>query len=70
MPHLAHDETAIISARERSRCGVILFSLTGDDPDADNRRVLETIGSRTDWAGQVAKRPAPRVPLDRCAEGS
>ena len=35
-------------------CGVILFRLTGRGPGADNRRVLEVIGSRDDWAGHFA----------------
>jgi predicted nuclease of predicted toxin-antitoxin system len=37
-----------------AECGVILFRLTGDDPNADVRRIVEVIDSRTDWAGQFA----------------
>jgi predicted nuclease of predicted toxin-antitoxin system len=51
--------------------GVILFRLTGSDPDADNRRILEAMESRTDWAGhfsvitddRIRVRPLPAVPL-------
>jgi len=35
-------------------CGVILFRLSGADPGADNRRVLETLETRKDWAGHFA----------------
>jgi predicted nuclease of predicted toxin-antitoxin system len=31
--------------------GVILFRLSGDNPDADNQRVLTVLDRRTDWAG-------------------
>jgi predicted nuclease of predicted toxin-antitoxin system len=37
-----------------AECGVILFRLGGATPDEDNRRMLEVIESRTDWAGQFA----------------
>ncbi len=51
-------------------CGVILLRLTGSDPDADNRRILEAVESRTDWAGhfsvvtddRIRMRPLPSVP--------
>jgi predicted nuclease of predicted toxin-antitoxin system len=51
-------------------CGVILLRLSGSDPDADNRRVLEAVESRTDWAGhfsvvtddRIRMRPLPSVP--------
>ena len=53
-------------------CGVILFRLSGSDPDADIRRMLEVIESRADWSGQFAVAtdvrvrvrplPAPRQP--------
>jgi predicted nuclease of predicted toxin-antitoxin system len=50
-------------------CGVVLFRLTGADPDADNRRILEALESRTDWAGhfsmvtddRIRMRPLPSV---------
>src|SRR5690349_20144869 len=34
-----------------AQCGVILFRLTGDDPDADFRRMVEVVDGRADWAG-------------------
>jgi predicted nuclease of predicted toxin-antitoxin system len=37
-----------------AQCGIILFRLSGGNPDADNRRILDAIESRTDWAGQFA----------------
>ncbi len=51
-------------------CGVVLFRLAGTDPDADNRRILEALESRTDWAGhfsvvtddRIRMRPLPSVP--------
>jgi predicted nuclease of predicted toxin-antitoxin system len=50
-------------------CGVLLFRLGGSDPDSDNRRMLETIEGRQDWAGhfavvtddQIRLRPLPPV---------
>lgn len=52
-------------------CGVILFRLAGSDRDIDNRRVLEAIESRTDWAGhfsvvtndRIRMRPLPEAPV-------
>jgi predicted nuclease of predicted toxin-antitoxin system len=41
-------------ARLASACGVILFRLSGADPDADSRRMLEAIESRSDWAGHFS----------------
>jgi predicted nuclease of predicted toxin-antitoxin system len=35
-------------------CGVILFRLTGNDPDADGRRMVAAVETRTDWAGAFA----------------
>ena len=35
-------------------CGVILLRLSGSEPDSDNRRILEALESRTDWAGQFS----------------
>lgn len=37
-----------------AECGVILLRLSGPDPDADNRRALEAIESRTDWEGHFS----------------
>jgi predicted nuclease of predicted toxin-antitoxin system len=31
--------------------GVILFRLSGGNPDADNQRILDILEQRTDWAG-------------------
>ncbi len=42
-------------------CGVILFRLAGDDPDADIHRMLEVIESRSDWAGYFAVATDDRV---------
>src|SRR6266700_2494339 len=42
-------------------CGIIHFRLSGDDPDADNRRMIEVIESRNDWAGQFAVATDDRV---------
>ena len=38
-------------SRLPASCGVVLFRLSGSDRDSDNRRVLEALESRTDWAG-------------------
>ena len=35
-------------------CGIILFRLSGSDPDSDNERMLEALDSRTDWAGSFS----------------
>jgi predicted nuclease of predicted toxin-antitoxin system len=37
-----------------AECGILLFRLGGADPDSDNRRMLEVIQSRQDWAGHFA----------------
>ena len=34
--------------------GVILFRLSGDNPDADNQRVLSVLSRRTDWSGHFS----------------
>jgi predicted nuclease of predicted toxin-antitoxin system len=44
-----------------ARCGVILFRLVGSNPDADNRRMVEVVESRTDWAGQFAVATDDRI---------
>jgi predicted nuclease of predicted toxin-antitoxin system len=41
-------------SRLPAECGVILFRLDGRDPDADNRRILETIEAGNEWAGHFA----------------
>jgi len=35
-------------------CGVILFRLSGLNPDADNQRILEVLGSETEWRGHFS----------------
>jgi predicted nuclease of predicted toxin-antitoxin system len=37
-----------------AECGILLFRLGGADPDSDNRRMLEVIQGRQDWAGHFA----------------
>ena len=37
-----------------SSCGVILFRLSGKNPEEDNERALTTLESREDWAGCFA----------------
>jgi predicted nuclease of predicted toxin-antitoxin system len=37
-----------------SLCGVILFRLSGANPASDNKRILEAIISRSDWAGHFS----------------
>jgi predicted nuclease of predicted toxin-antitoxin system len=34
--------------------GVVLLRLSGANPEADNRRALEALESRADWAGHFA----------------
>jgi predicted nuclease of predicted toxin-antitoxin system len=42
-------------------CGIILFRLSGTDPDADDRRMVEVIESQTGWNGQFAVATSDRV---------
>jgi predicted nuclease of predicted toxin-antitoxin system len=35
-------------------CGIILLRLSGAGRDIDNRRLLEAVESRTDWAGHFS----------------
>ena len=37
-----------------SHCGVILFRLTGANPETDNARVVASFGSRNDWEGNFS----------------
>ncbi len=54
-------------------CGIILFRLSGINPAADIRRIVEVIESRDDWYGQFAVatddrvrlRPLPRISKPR-----
>jgi predicted nuclease of predicted toxin-antitoxin system len=42
-------------------CGVILFRLSGDDPDAEIARMVAVIESQADWSGQFAVATDDRV---------
>jgi len=37
-----------------SSSGIVLLRLSGEDPVNDNRRILEVLKSRMDWAGRFA----------------
>jgi predicted nuclease of predicted toxin-antitoxin system len=51
-------------------CGVVLFRLSGANPDVDRQRMLEAIESRSDWSGwftvvtddRIRMRPLPPGP--------
>ena len=51
-----------------AECGVVLFRLTGLNPESDNARALAVLESRSDWIGHFAvvtndrirTRPLPR----------
>jgi predicted nuclease of predicted toxin-antitoxin system len=57
-------------------CGVVLFRLSGVDPESDNRHVLQVLESRTDWEGyfavvdhdRIRMRPLPATPVKSDAE--
>jgi predicted nuclease of predicted toxin-antitoxin system len=53
-----------------SDSGVVLFRLSGSDPDADNRRIIETITSRTDWAGHFSVVTDDRIRMRQLTSGS
>lgn len=44
-----------------AECGVILFRLSGGDPDADFARMVQVIESRNEWQGQFAVATDDRV---------
>jgi len=44
-----------------ARCGVILFRLGGERPEADNARIIEVLESRSDWAGCFASATDTRI---------
>ena len=44
-----------------AECGIILFRLSGSDPDADARRILDVLASRDDWGGHFAVASDDRV---------
>ena len=56
-----------------AECGVVLLRLSGGDRDADNRRALSALASRSDWAGhfsvvtddRIRMRPLPPRTNDR-----
>jgi len=35
-------------------CGVVLFRLSGTDPESDNQRAVDALESRSDWEGRFA----------------
>ncbi|HUT58366.1 MAG TPA: DUF5615 family PIN-like protein [Phycisphaerae bacterium] len=41
-------------SRLPAECGIVLLRLGGRGPDADNRRILEVIEGREEWAGHFA----------------
>ena len=41
-------------SRLPAECGVVLFRLAGNCPDADNARLMQAIESRDDWAGHFS----------------
>jgi len=53
-------------------CGVILLRLSGVDPESDNRRVLDALEARADWAGHFSVVTEDRTrmrPLPQTARG-
>ena len=52
-----------------AECGIVLFRLTGPDPQSDTRRILEAIEGGQEWAGhfavvtdeQIRIRPLPQT---------
>ncbi len=50
-------------------CGIVLFRLSGSEPDADNQRILDVLEGRTDWAShfsvvtddRIRMRPLPEA---------
>ncbi len=51
--------------------GVVLFRLSGTDPESDNQRILEALAVRSDWEGhftvveqdRIRIRPLPGPPI-------
>lgn len=50
-------------SRLPASCGVVLFRLSGPDPETDNARALSALGSRIDWAGHFAVVEDDRIRL-------
>lgn len=44
-------------------CGIILFRLSGNSPEADVQRIVSVIESRSDWEGQFAVATDDRIRL-------
>ena len=72
---LTHDKDfGELAYRRRlpATCGIVLLRLSGTDRDADNRRALSVLASRTDWEGHFSvvtdegtrMRPLPRPAED------
>jgi predicted nuclease of predicted toxin-antitoxin system len=72
---LTHDKDfgeLAVRAGLPASCGIVLFRLAGTDPDSDNRRILDTLESRTDWPGhfsvvtddRIRMRPLPGAPVN------
>lgn len=38
-------------SRLPAQCGVVLFRLSGSNPESDSQRILDVLNSRTDWQG-------------------
>ena len=57
-------------------CGVVLFRLSGIDPESDNQHVLQVLGGRTDWEGhfvvvdhdRIRMRPLPTARVKKDAD--
>jgi predicted nuclease of predicted toxin-antitoxin system len=41
-------------SRLPAQCGIILFRLSGDDPDMEIRRIIDVVEGRSDWTGNFA----------------
>ena len=54
-----------------TQCGIILFRLTGNDPQTDLARMITAINGRDDWSGmfsvvenhRIRMRPLPSAPI-------
>lgn len=43
-----------VRLRLAAACGVVLFRLSGSNPEADNARIIAAVMSRDDWVGCFA----------------
>lgn len=48
--------------------GVILIRLSGDNPQADNQRILDAIEGRADWMGHFSVITEDRIACGNCPE--